>query len=142
MTGVTTLPAPYPDTAVLSDGRRAVEDLVCGLPGGAPEQRSFDYPWEIRAFAMAVAAHHRLRFEWMDFQQALIASIHDWESTKPGPWSYYEHWLAALERVLANAGLVAGDVLDEQTRTVLELPPNRNHHEAHTKPIAVDPAHV
>ena len=140
MSGTTTLPAPYPSAAALGEARREVEHLVCGMPGGDP---SFDHPWEIRAFAMAVAAHRRLGFDWSEFQGALIASIQDWEraeAASESPWSYYEHWVSALEVVLAKAGVLDAADLDVQTKEVLALPANRNHHEAHTEPIAVDPA--
>lgn len=144
MTSQTTLAAPYRDASDLDRSRHEVEQLVCDLPGGDPDQMSFDHPWEIRAFAMAVAAYHELRFDWSDFQRSLITSIKDWESTTVDtsrtPWSYYEHWVAALEGVLSTAGLLSVPALDEQTQQVLGLPANRNHHEAHTEPVAIDPA--
>ncbi len=143
MAAAATLPAPYASAQALGESRREVEQLVCGLPGGDPEQLGFQYPWEIRAFSMAVAAHRRLGFAWSQFQDALIASIQEWESTSPEsgiPWSYYEHWVQALEVVMARAGVLGEAELDERAQQVLALPANRNHHEAHTEPIAVDPA--
>lgn len=143
MTTVETLPPPYTSAEAIGEGRREVADLVCGLPGGDPDQLGFRYPWEIRAFSMAVTAHRRLAFDWSEFQAALIASIQDWERTSPGsgePWSYYEHWVAALEVVMARQGVLGEAALDERARQVLAIPANRNHHEAHTEPIAVDPA--
>lgn len=139
------LPAPYADPADVAADRRRVEALVCGLPAVEPEQRSFEHPWEIRAFAMAVSAHRELGFDWTEFQQALIASIDGWEErtgTSDRGWSYYEHWVAALESVLASLGLLGLDELARQTRDVLAVPANRNHHEAHTEPIAIDPARL
>lgn len=137
-------PAPYASAAELAHARVAVEQLVCGLPGGDPEQMSFEHPWEIRAFAMAVTAHRQLGFDWTEFQSALIASIQEWEKGGEDQvaWSYYEHWVAALETVMAQAGVLTGTEVDAQTREVLALPPNRNHHHAHTEPIAIDPAHA
>jgi nitrile hydratase accessory protein len=140
-----TLPAPHTSAAELSQARRDIEQLVCGIPGGDPDQMGFQHPWEIRAFAMAVTAHRQLKFDWSEFQKSLIVSIQDWESanadTGEVPWSYYQHWVTALEAVLANAGVLTHADLDEHTVDVLALPPNRNHHEAHTEPIAIDPAH-
>ncbi|KAB2812506.1 nitrile hydratase accessory protein [Pimelobacter simplex] len=137
------LPAPYADPADVAADRSRVEALVCGLPAADPEQLSFEHPWEIRAFAMAVSAHRELGFDWTDFQQALVASIDGWEAStavSDRGWSYYEHWVAALESVLGGLGLLGAEELARQTRDVLALPANRNHHEAHTEPIAVDPA--
>lgn len=145
MSGTATLPAPYTSAAALGEARREVEQLVCGMPGGDPDQLGFHHPWEIRAFAMTVAAHRRLGFDWSEFQAALIASIQDWERTSPESgvlWSYYEHWVSALEVVMAKAGVLSEAELAAQTQQVLALPANRNHHDAHTEPIAVDPAHT
>ncbi len=142
MTSRTTLPSPGSSAAELGEARREIENLVCGMPGGDPDQMGFQHPWEIRAFAMAVAAHQELKFDWSEFQKALIASIQDWQTANPdageSPWSYYQHWVAALEAVLADAGLLSRTEVDLQTQELLALPPNRNHHEAHTEPIAVD----
>lgn len=126
------------DATELGDARRRVESLVAELPG---EQRAFEHPWELRAFAMAVAAHHNGQYEWAEFQLSLIGSIRRWEAEGgPEPWSYYEHWLEALETVLAGNGALSGAALDERTRAVLSTPRNANHHEAHREPVAVDRA--
>lgn len=129
------------DATELGDARRRVETLVCDLPGGSDADRSFDHPWEVRAFAMAVAAYHSGQYEWSEFQLSLIDSIKKWETDGGAePWSYYEHWLRALETVLAGNGKLSEAVLDDQTRSVLATPRNANHHEAHREPVAVDPA--
>lgn len=139
-----TLAAPYTSPEALGESRRQVEDLVCGLPGGDREHRGFEHPWEIRAFAMAVAAHRALGFDWSQFQAALIASIREWEAAGPvsdgTAWSYYEHWVTALESVMSLHRVLVESDLEHKTRQILAEPPNRNHHQAHTEPIAVDPA--
>jgi nitrile hydratase accessory protein len=128
------------DATELGDARRRVETLVSTLPGGKGE-RSFEHPWELRAFAMAVAAYHDGQYEWSEFQLSLIDSIKTWEAEGGGePWSYYEHWLEALETVLAGNGALSDAVLDDRTKAVLSTPKNANHHEAHREPVAIDPA--
>ncbi|AIJ24698.1 MULTISPECIES: nitrile hydratase accessory protein [Amycolatopsis methanolica group] len=125
-----------PDVTDLGDARRRVEELVCGLPGAG--EQPFDQPWELRAFALAVAAYHEGHYEWSEFQRSLIESIRHWESGSGGEsWSYYEHWLRALESVLSSKGLLSDNEIDEETRTVLAVPRNANHHEAHREPVAV-----
>lgn len=127
-----------------AQARRAVEDLVCDLPGGRTADTSFDHPWEIRAFALAVAAHTAGEYDWQLFQGALIDSISAWESTNPSrdddSWSYYQHWVSALEAVLATAGALDRDALEARTADVLAVPPNRNHHKATLEPVAIGPA--
>jgi nitrile hydratase accessory protein len=127
------------DATELGDARRRVESLLADLPG--PGQRAFDQPWELRAFAMAVAAYHNGQYEWSEFQLSLISSIKAWEADGGAePGSYYEHWLQALETVLAGNGLLSHAALDERTRAVLATPRTANHHAARPTPVAVDPA--
>jgi nitrile hydratase accessory protein len=136
------------DVTELGEARRRVETLVSRLPGGDGE-RAFDQPWELRAFAMAVAAYENGYYEWSEFQLSLIESIRQWETDhgpetdhRPEPdsvWSYYDHWLTALETVLAHSGAFSSGLLDERTRQVLATPRDANHHHAHREPVAVDP---
>lgn len=130
------------DATELGDARRRVEALVCELPARNDGDRGFEEPWELRAFAMAVAAYHEGHYEWSEFQLSLIESIRRWENGDGGePWSYYERWLDALENVLAaNGALSDSAALDERTRAALATPRNANHHEAHREPVAVSPA--
>lgn len=128
-----------PDATELGDARRRVEALVCGLPGAGDQ--AFDQPWELRAFAMAVAAYHGGHYEWSEFQLSLTDAIRRWENDEGGePWSYYDHWLTALETVLSSKGVLSEAALDEETKTVLSMPRNANHHEAHRDPVAISPA--
>ncbi|MCW0213093.1 MAG: nitrile hydratase accessory protein [Pseudonocardia sp.] len=131
------------DSTELGDARRRVEALVCDLPGGGVDERMFTEPWELRAFAMAVAAYHSGRYEWSEFQLSLIRAIKQWEDGHASePWSYYEHWLTALETVLADNGVLSDAAIDERTREVLAIPRTANHHKAHREPVAVSPAVV
>ena len=123
-------------------GRRdEIDGLVKSLPL-VSDDMAFDEPWQLRAFALAVAAHKSGQYEWADFQGALIASIKEWESengVEGGAWSYFEHWVIAVEAVLNESALVDGEALDSRVRQVLDTPANRNHHEPHYEPVAVDP---
>jgi nitrile hydratase accessory protein len=126
--------------------REDLEPLLMGLPHQEalrPEggDVSFETAWEIRAFALAVAAHQSGQYEWPEFQQALIDSIQRWEQSGVGaPWRYYDRWLEALESLMTEAGVVASDEVEDRTRTVLGTPRDAGHHRAHREPVAVDPA--
>lgn len=121
------------------DARRRVQDLLEQLPDRG--ETSFDKPWELRAFALAVAAHDNGQYDWSEFQLSLINSIKAWEQGgSPVPWQYYDHWLRALESVLLDAGTLTLDELNQRTDHVLCTPPNKNHHKARHDPVAVDPA--
>lgn len=127
-----------------AEQRHEVEELVCDLPGGRPGELAFDAPWQIRAFALAIGAHKAGQYDWAQFQRALVASIKDWEAevedVSDSSWSYYEHWVDALERVLDGQGTVASDALAARTQEILATPANRNHHEPHLEPVAIAPA--
>jgi nitrile hydratase accessory protein len=132
-----------PDATELGDARRRVEQLLTELPvsGGDAEQLSFNDPWELRAFALAVAAYHRGLYDWSEFQLALIGAIRRWEGDpEREPWQYYERWLEALETVLSGTGVLPPTELDGRTAEVLATPRTTNHHEAHREPVAIDPA--
>ena len=65
----------------------------------------FDTPWEARAFGLAVALQESGVYEWRDFSVALAAEIATAE--RAGNTStYYERWLASLEKLLVANGLV------------------------------------
>ena len=91
---------------------------------------------------MAVAAYNNGQYEWSEFQLSLIESIREWEQggrdPAAEPWSYYEHWLTALETVLAGSGLLSESMLDERTKEVLATPRDASHQHAHREPVAVD----
>ena len=136
---------PIREASELGDARRRVETLIAKTPGSpADSEQAFREPWELRAFALAVAAYNAGQYEWSEFQLSLIASIRRWEADGAHegqePWSYYEHWLTALETVLAGSGMLSEANLDERTKAVLATPRTANHHEAHREPVAIDPA--
>jgi nitrile hydratase accessory protein len=78
---------------------------ACVLDASRP---TFEHEWQRRAFGVAVALSEFGHYPWDTFQARLVEAIDAWER-RPGAgdsWAYYEHWLAALERVVVDAGLV------------------------------------
>ena len=124
--------------------RRRVEPLLLELPHQEairPEngEVAFETAWEIRAFALALAAHQGGQYEWSQFQQALIAAIRTWEESGTGEeWRYYDRWLEALETLLAERGVLDEAELDERTQKVLTTPRDMHHQRAKREPVAVD----
>ena len=91
--------------------RAEVADMegVGALPRRSGELIFHDH-WECRAFALGVALHEQGEFIWDDFRQHLIASISADDKTSeiidPSGPGYYEHWLAALEKMLIEKSLI------------------------------------
>ncbi len=73
----------------------------------------FREPWEAQAFAMTLALHERGVFTWSEWAAALGAEIKRAQGAGDPDTgeTYYLHWLAALERLVAEKGVTTGDTL-------------------------------
>ena len=68
----------------------------------------FREPWEAQAFAMTVRLHEAGHFtwrEWADRLAAEIKAVADRGEADDGS-RYYYHWLAALEKLVADKKLI------------------------------------
>jgi nitrile hydratase accessory protein len=79
------------------------------------EGHVFREPWEAEAFALTLALHERGLFAWPEWAQALSFEISRAQAAgdPDGGDTYYLHWLAALERMVAAKGASS---LEELTR--------------------------
>lgn len=85
---------------------------VPGLPCDA-EGPVFREPWEAQAFAMTLSLHQRGLFTWPEWAATLGAEIkraQDNGDPDTGE-TYYRHWLAALERLVAEKGVADAGTL-------------------------------
>ena len=73
----------------------------------------FREPWEAQAFAMTLALHERGLFSWVEWAEALAAQIAAAQAAgdPDAGDTYYRHWLAALEGLVARKGASSGDEL-------------------------------
>jgi nitrile hydratase accessory protein len=67
----------------------------------------FAEPWEAQAFALAVKLSEQGHFTWKEWAAALADELKAAANRgEPDDGSrYYQHWLAALERLVAAKGL-------------------------------------
>jgi nitrile hydratase accessory protein len=79
---------------------------VPGIPRG-PEGPVFREPWEAEAFAMTLALHERGLFAWSEWTAMLADEIKQAQANGDPDTgeTYYQHWLAALERIVAEKGV-------------------------------------
>jgi nitrile hydratase accessory protein len=91
--------------------RRATEALP-GIPrdDGGPV---FHEPWEAQAFSMALALHQRGVFTWPEWAAALAEEIKRAQANGDPDTgaTYYRHWLATLERLVAEKGIASEPTL-------------------------------
>jgi nitrile hydratase accessory protein len=79
--------------------------LLPGMPQESGEP-VFAEPWQAQAFAMAVALHQRGLFSWPEWADALSKQISAAQAAGDADLgdTYYRHWLAALEALVAAKG--------------------------------------
>src|SRR6266404_6696103 len=90
------------DAAAALDATRAVPDIPRDNDGPV-----FREPWEAQAFAMALALHARGLFTWNEWAESLAEEIKRAQARGDPDTgeTYYRHWLAALERIVAEKGV-------------------------------------
>ncbi len=85
------------------------------LPGIPRDQDGpvFREPWEAQAFAMALALHARGLFTWNEWAQTLADEIKRAQAAGDADTgeTYYRHWLATLEKLVAAKGVASSDTL-------------------------------
>ena len=69
----------------------------------------FAEPWQAQAFAMAVQLNAQGMFSWAEWAGALSQELTG-DPTDDGS-RYYQHWVAALEALVARRGFAAADEL-------------------------------
>jgi nitrile hydratase accessory protein len=87
----------------------SVDDIIRAVPGipwGA-EGPIFHEPWEAQAFAMALMLHERGLFTWSEWTTVLGEEIKRAQAQGDPDIgeTYYHHWLAALEHLVAEKGV-------------------------------------
>jgi nitrile hydratase accessory protein len=95
----------------------------------------FAEPWQAQAFAMAVRLSEQDHFTWSEWAAALADELKAAvDRGEPDDGShYYEHWLAALERLVTSKSLLTQEeMLDRK-----EAWADAYRHTPHGKPVAL-----
>jgi nitrile hydratase accessory protein len=73
----------------------------------------FREPWEAQAFAIALTLHGRGLFTWSEWAEALGDQIKraQAEGDPDTGVTYYRHWLATLEHLVAEKGVATMETL-------------------------------
>ena len=93
----------------------------------------FAEPWQAQAFALAVKLSEQGHFTWKEWAAALadeLKAAADRGEADDGS-HYYEHWVAALERLVTANGLATPEALHERK----EAWEDAYRHTPHGKPV-------
>ena len=84
-------------------------EAVAALPGLPRDEAGpvFREPWEAQAFAMTLALYERGLFTWPEWAATLADEIKKAQAAGDPDTgeTYYQHWLNALERMVAHKGV-------------------------------------
>lgn len=99
-------------TAFDPDAAGRATTALPGIPRDA-DGPVFREPWEAQAFAMALALHARGLFTWPEWATSLADEIKRAQASGDPDTgeTYYRHWLANLEKLVAAKGVATTDML-------------------------------
>jgi len=99
---------------------------------------AFQAPWQARAFAMAVALHERGAFTWQEWAEALASHIRlaQGQGDPDTGSTYYDHWLKALEKLVAEKSLAPVGMIEGYRRAWAHSASRTPH----GRPIELSPA--
>jgi nitrile hydratase accessory protein len=122
--------------AIDATAARQATAAIRSIPRDA-EGPVFREPWQAQAFAMALALHARGVFTWPEWAAMLAEEIRRAQAAGDADTgeTYYLHWLATLERVVAAKG-VATEATLERYRAAWDRAAART---PHGEPIGLEP---
>jgi nitrile hydratase accessory protein len=92
---------------------RRVTEAVPSIPRDR-DGPVFREPWEAQAFALALSLHQRGVFTWSEWAATLGDEIKRAQAAGDPDTgeTYYYHWLATLERIIAEKGVTTRGALE------------------------------
>ena len=124
-------------TPIEPDTAKQAAETVPGIPRD-DDGPVFRESWEAQAFAMAHLLHKRGVFTWSEWTAALGEEIKRAQAAGDPDTgeTYYRHWLAALERIVAEKGVTTAASL-KRYHAAWDRAADRT---PHGKPIELTPA--
>ena len=92
----------------------------------------FSEPWQAQAFALALRLHEQGLFTWPEWAQRLNRTIRAARAAGDPDQgnTYYHHWLAALEQLVADKHLITTTALAQRKHAV-QAAHQRQHEHSH-----------
>ena len=96
------------DPAAARRATQAIPSIPCDAEGPV-----FHEPWEAQAFAMTLSLYDRGLFTWPEWAAVLGEEIKRAQAAGDPDTgeTYYRHWLAALEQIVAEKGVTDSGTL-------------------------------
>lgn len=112
------------------------DELLLDGPAAPPTANGevvFEAPWQGRVFGMARLLSEQGHYSWDEFRAHLIEQIGTWDRTARADeeYRYYDHFLAALQALLAEKGLLDGAALEARTAEYALRPHGHDHVHTH-----------
>ena len=120
------------EALIESAAARRVAEAVPGIPRDA-NGPVFRAPWEAHAFAMALVLYERGLFAWSEWAAMLGEEIKKAQAAGDPDTgeTYYHHWLATLERMVAEKSVTSAQSLSQRYKAWERA----MHRTPHGKPI-------
>lgn len=111
-------------------------DAVLDEPGLEPPMANgevvFEEPWQGRVFGMARLLAERGHYTWDEFRAHLIREIGGWDRSEAADdpsaeYRYYDHFLAALQALLTEKGMLDGGDVARRFEAFRARPHGHDH---------------
>ena len=83
---------------------------VVFTPDQVETEHPFVEPWQAQAFAMAVMLNEQGVFSWSEWAE-VFSDVLAAAGLEESPDNYYLNWMAALEKIVSDKGLMAAQDL-------------------------------
>jgi nitrile hydratase accessory protein len=99
-------------SSIESEAARRATETIPSIPRDA-NGPVFREPWEAHAFALALALYDRGLFAWTEWAAKLGEEIKKAQAAGDPDTgaTYYRHWLATLERIVAEKNVTTSQAL-------------------------------
>jgi nitrile hydratase accessory protein len=99
-------------SSIESEAARRATETIPSIPRDA-NGPVFREPWEAHAFALALALYDRGLFAWTEWAAKLGEEIKKAQAAGDPDTgeTYYRHWLATLERIVAEKSVTTSQAL-------------------------------
>ena len=86
-------------------------------------EKTFDEPWQAKAFAVVVNLHNKGAFGWDEWADTLAKEL------KGGEQDYYKCWVNALTKIVNQKNIVSEEMVEERVRVIKNAAKNTPHGE-------------